>query len=181
MGIIPHRIWELWLVRKINHDQLAICIYNNIYSLVNPEQHIHIPVKFPALNNLSNLNVRKPKQKVGATCLTGTVHRCLNLDQENCPAFQSPSGMISKISVWSPNLSPSTSHWDPQSSAWEGRKYRRWSPRGTRERLTGQRDDQFSFKNKEILYSEKKKNSFMFRTLHRYQNIFLKKKRTKVN
>lgn len=62
------------------------------------------------LNNHSNLHVRKPKQKVGATCLTGTVHRCLNLDQGNCPGFHSPPGTTSRISAWSPYLSPPTSH-----------------------------------------------------------------------
>lgn len=62
------------------------------------------------LKNHSNLHVRKPKQKVCATCLTGTVHRCLNLDQGNCPGFHSPPGTTSKMSVCSPYLSPTTPH-----------------------------------------------------------------------
>lgn len=47
--------------------------------------------------------------------------------------------------------------------------------------LTGQREDQFSFKNMEIGYSvkKKKKKNLMARILHRHGNIFLKKLKKK--
>lgn len=77
------------------------------------------------------------------------------------------------MSVCSPYLSPTTPHWGPHSSDWKGRKYKRWSSRGTCGRPHAYRTKWWA------VFIQKHGNRLFCKKKSRYGNIFLKKTKNK--